>query len=258
MRTARAILFACVFYLITALFLVFGIWLLLTPRRWAMRGLKLHALICLAAQRLIAGTRYEVRGRENLPHAPYLAVAKHQSAWETFALIPLFQDPAIVMKSELTRIPVYGWFCRKFDHILVKRERRAAALKSLIAEAKKRTQCGREILIFAEGTRTDPGAKPDYKPGFVALYQALDLPMVPIALNSGLYWPRGTSLSYPGTIIVDILPAIEPGLPRAAARAAIIDAVETATAALIDEAEASGEASEAVGHARLRGKLELV
>ncbi len=110
--------------------------------------------------------------------------------WDTFALVPLLHDPAIVLKDELKWIPVYGWFCLKFEHILVKRERAAVALKAMLRDAKDRAAQGRQILIFPEGTRRVPGAPPDYKPGYVALYEGLGLPAVPLALNSGLYWPR--------------------------------------------------------------------
>ena len=249
-KMARAILFACVFYCVTAVFLILGSWLLLAPRRWAMAGLNAHARTCLWLQRWIAGTSHEVRGFENLPDRPFLAVAKHQSAWDTFALIPVFHDPAIVMKSELTKIPLYGWFCLKFEHILVTRERRAVALRSMLDTAGKRAAEGREVLIFAEGTRTAPGAAPDYKPGYLALYQALDLPMVPIALNSGLYWPRRSSLSFPGRIVVDIGRPIPPGLTRKEAAKQLIASIETRSNALIDEADERGDAADAVARAR--------
>ena len=149
---------------------------------------------------------------------PALIVAKHQSAWDTFALIPLFRDPAVVLKDELKWIPFYGWFCVKFAHILVKRAKASVALKTLIRDAKSRVAGGRQILIFPEGTRTAPGAPPDFKPGYMALYEALGVPAVPLALNSGLYWPRRSLWRYPGTIVVEILPAIAPGMARAAFR----------------------------------------
>ncbi|MBV1694006.1 MAG: 1-acyl-sn-glycerol-3-phosphate acyltransferase, partial [Hyphomicrobiales bacterium] len=123
MVVVRSILYAIAFYLVTALMLVGGIWLLVAPRRWAMQGLRLHGLVCTWLLRVICGTRLEVRGRENLPTGACLVVAKHQSAWETFALVPLLHDPAIVLKDELKWIPIYGWFCVKFEHILVKRDR---------------------------------------------------------------------------------------------------------------------------------------
>lgn len=201
-----------------------------------MRGLKLHGRTCIALLKWICGTSLEVRGRENVPPGACLIVAKHQSAWDTFALIPLFDDPAIVLKDELKWIPVYGWFCVKFEHILVKREKASAALKALIRDAKDRATLGRQILIFPEGTRTAPGAAPDYKPGYVALYEALGVPAVPLALNSGLYWPRRSFWRYPGTIVVELLPAIAPGLPRAEFRRSAEGAIEAACTRLLSQA----------------------
>lgn len=232
----RSGLYAIVFYLTTALMMLLGIWLLVGPRSWAMQGLRLHGQFCTWLLKVICGTRLEVRGRENIPNGACLVVAKHQSAWDTFALIPLFRDPAIVLKAELSRIPLYGWFCVKFEHILVRRDRAAAALKAMIAEAKRKSEAGREILIFAEGTRRAPGAEPDYKPGYIALYDALDVPLVPLALNSGLYWPRKSLLRYPGTIIVEILPPIPTGRPRAEVRREVEAAIEQASWRLIREA----------------------
>ncbi len=171
----RSLIFAAVFYVTTALFLLLGSWLFFAPRSWAMAGLKAHALTCVWLLEKICGTRMEVRGREKLPKGPYLVVAKHQSAWDTFALIPLFRDPAIVLKDELKWIPFYGWFCVKFEHILVKRDKGASALKAMIRDARARAAEGREVVIFPEGTRQAPGAPPDYKPGYVALYEGLGL-----------------------------------------------------------------------------------
>ena len=239
MIVVRSLVYAAAFYLTTALFLLLGSWLLLCPRAWAMKGLALHGQTCVWLLNLICGTKLEVRGHDKLPKSACLAVAKHQSAWDTFALVPLFRDPAIVLKDELKWIPVYGWFCVKFAHILVKRDKAASALKTMIRDARDRAGQNREIVIFAEGTRTAPGAKPDYKSGYVALYEGLGLPAVPVALNSGLYWPRRSFLRYPGTIIVEFLEPLPPGLPRAAFRSRIESAIEEATARLIREAASS-------------------
>jgi 1-acyl-sn-glycerol-3-phosphate acyltransferase len=232
----RSLLYAAAFYLVTGLMLVGLSWLLLAPRSWAMSGLKLHARISIWLLAKIVGTKMEVRGRENLPDGPILVVAKHQSTWDTFALIPLFSDPAIVLKDELKWIPFYGWFCVKFGHILVKRDKASIALKTLVADAKDRIAAGREVVIFPEGTRMPPGAPPDYKPGYLALYDALGVPTVPLALNSGLFWPRRSIVRYPGTIVVSFLPPVPPGLPRKIAKDRIESAIETESAALIDEA----------------------
>jgi 1-acyl-sn-glycerol-3-phosphate acyltransferase len=232
----RSILFVPVFYINTALFVVLGSFLLLGPRRYAMMGLKAHAIATLWLLRAIVGTRMEVRGRDKLPKAPYLVASKHQSAWDTFALIPIFSDPALVMKAELRHIPFYGWFSRKFEHVFVERARGPAALRKLVADAKQRADAGREVLIFPEGTRRAPGAPPDYKPGATALYEGLGLTCVPMALNSGLYWPRRQIMRYPGTIIVEILDPIPPGLPRAGFRDELEARIEAASNRLIVEA----------------------
>jgi 1-acyl-sn-glycerol-3-phosphate acyltransferase len=233
----RSLLFALAFYLNSAAFLVLGSPLLLGPRRWAMMGLKAHAIASQWWLQRIVGLRLEVRGRERLPAGPVLVASKHQSAWDTFGLVPLFRDPAIVLKDELKWIPFYGWFCLKFEHILVKREKGGAALKALIREAKSRAAQGREIVVFPEGTRRAPGAPPDYKPGVVALYEGLGLPCVPLALNSGVFWPRRSLRRYPGTIVVEFLEPIPPGLPRAAFRAELQRRIEEASSRLAAEAE---------------------
>lgn len=238
----RSILFAFAFYAVTALFLVIGSPLLLGPRRWAMAGLRLHGSTCVWLLRIVAGTRMEVRGHDKLPKGACLVAAKHQSAWDTFALIPLFRDPAIVLKAELAFIPLYGWFCRKFQHIIVSRDRAAVALKVMLIDSRARAAEGREIVIFPEGTRSPPGAPPDYKPGIVALYEGLDLPCVPVALNSGLFWPRRSFMRYPGTIVVEFLDPLPPGMDRRQFRAELERRIETATDRLIAEAAASPDA----------------
>lgn len=232
----RSIVYAAAFYVTTALYLLLGSWLLVAPRRWAMAGLALHGRTCVWLLKIICGTKLEVRGREHIPAGACLVISKHQSAWDTFGLIPLFRDPAVVLKDELKWIPFYGWFCVKFEHILVKRDKASAALKALIRDAKVRAGQDRQILIFPEGTRRAPSAPPDYKPGYVALYEALGVPAVPLALNSGAYWPRRSFWRYPGTIVVDVLPPIPPGLPRAEFRAAVESTLEAACARLLGEA----------------------
>lgn len=232
----RSLIFSLAFYLTTAIFLVVGSPLLLAPRRWAMAALRIHAKVSLWLLRVLVGTKMEVRGLENLPAEPCLIASKHQSTWDTFALIPLFRDPALVLKAELGLIPIYGWFCFKFEHILVRRNRAAAALKQLIRDAKVRAADGRDVLIFPEGTRRAPDAKPDYKPGIVALYEGLQRPCVPVALNSGMFWPRRQLRRHPGTIVVDILPPIKPGLPRDEFRKQLQERIESASQALKREA----------------------
>lgn len=236
---ARSLLFNALFYLTTALFVVLGSPLLFGPRRWAMAALKVHARFELFLLRIIVGTKFEVRGKEFLPEGPCLVASKHQSAWETFALIPLFRDPALLMKRELFLIPFHGWFSRKFEMIPVDRDKGPAALRRMLREAKKRIEAGREIIIFPEGTRRAPGAPPDYKTGVVLLYEALGVPCVPVALNSGLFWPRRSVTRRPGTVIVEILKPIPPGLGKKEFLRRLQTSIETASNRLV--AEAKGE-----------------
>ncbi|MEM1370871.1 MAG: lysophospholipid acyltransferase family protein [Pseudomonadota bacterium] len=232
----RSHLFNVVFYLNTAVFLLLGSPLLFGPRSWAMAGLRAHARTSLWWMRVIVGTRIEVRGLDRLPPAPVLIAAKHQSAWETFALIPFFRDPAMVMKAELGLIPFYGWFSRKFEHILVRRERGPAALRDMLKVARRRRDSARDIVIFPEGTRQKVSAPPAYKSGVAALYADLDIPCVPVALNSGLFWPRDSFSRQPGTIIVEFLDPIPAGHQRRKFLSELEKEIETATAELVREA----------------------
>lgn len=235
---ARSLLFNLLFYVTTTLFVVLGSPLLFGPRRWAMAALAIHGRFELWLLKLIVGTKLEVRGAEKLPKGACLVASKHQSAWETFALIPLFRDPALLMKRELFWIPFHGWFSRKFEMIPVDRDKGPAALRRMLREATKRVADGREIIIFPEGTRRAPGAPPDYKTGVVLLYDALDIPCVPVALNSGVFWPRRSLERRPGTIVVEFLDPIPPGLPKAEFLARLTEAIETASTRLLAEAKA--------------------
>ncbi len=176
-----------------------------------MAALKVHARFELFLLRTIVGIKMDVRGTEKLPQGACLVASKHQSAWETFALIPIFRDPTLLMKRELFWIPFHGWFSHKFEMIPVDRDKGPTALRAMLREAKKRVADGREIIIFPEGTRKAPGAPPDYKTGIALLYDALNVPCVPVALNSGLFWPRRSVMRKPGTIVVEILDSIPPG-----------------------------------------------
>jgi 1-acyl-sn-glycerol-3-phosphate acyltransferase len=235
---ARSLLFNVLFYVTTTLFVVIGSPLLFAPRGWAMAALKVHARFELWLLRAIVGTTIEVRGRGNIPQGPCLVASKHQSAWETFALIPIFRDPALLMKRELFFIPFHGWFSRKFEMIPVDRDKGPAALRRMLREARKCIDDGREIIIFPEGTRRPPGAPPDYKTGIVLLYNTLGVPCLPVALNSGLFWPRRSVIRRHGTIVVEILKPIPPGLPRDEFLRRLEAAIEGASGRLLVEAGA--------------------
>lgn len=231
----RSALFNLVFYVNLALFLVLGSGFYFTPRKWSIRALQAWAQTSLFWLRVIAGTKIEVRGLSNIPQGPCLVAGKHQSFWETFAILPLLDDPAMVLKKELTLIPFFGWFIYKFRMIPVERSAGTQALRALIARAEEAVSEGRQVVIMPEGTRRAPDDPPDYKPGAAAVYGRLDVPCVPFGLNSGLFWPRRRFLRRPGTIVISFLPPIPPGLPRREFQARLETAIEAETAGLVTE-----------------------
>src|SRR5690606_19631033 len=147
-----------------------------------------------------------------LPEGGAIIAAKHQSMFETFALFPLLDRPAFIMKQELARLPLWGWYATRAGMIAIERERGATTLRTLAGRVKAAVGEGRHVVICPEGTRRPPGAPPDYKGGIAHLYRITGAPVVPVALNSGLFWPRRQFLRHPGTIVIEFLPAIPPGL----------------------------------------------
>ncbi len=190
------------------------------PRFWSRSSLWLYEKI--------ARTRSDITGLENLPEGSFILAPKHQSFWDTIAFFPYLDDPLYILKRELTWIPFFGWYVKKMRMIPVDRGSRVKALHSIVTGAQKAIAEGRQILIYPEGTRRAPGAPPEYKYGIVHLYQALNLPVLPIAHNAGLYWPRRRFLRYPGTIRCRVLPPIPAGLPKDEFLRRLIEATETA------------------------------
>jgi 1-acyl-sn-glycerol-3-phosphate acyltransferase len=234
----RSAIFNVLFYVNLILFLVIGSPFYLAPRIWAIRALQTWARSSIWLLRVVCNIQMEVRGLEHLQKGACLVAGKHHSLWETFAILPLLNDPCVVLKKELTFIPLFGWFALKFRMIAVERSAGSAALRKLVADAKAAKALGRQIVILPEGTRKSPDDAPDYKPGASALYAALALPCVPFGLNAGLYWPRRKFLRKPGTIVIAFQPAIEAGLPRGEFQRRLQEAIETSTAALVAEGRA--------------------
>jgi 1-acyl-sn-glycerol-3-phosphate acyltransferase len=232
----RSLGFKAAFYLTTAFFLIFTLPLyLILPQWFAVGVVRAWAATETWLLKVIAGTRMEVRGQENLPTGAAIVATKHQSAFETFALVPLLRFPTIVMKRSIRWYPIFGLYTIKSGMIHVDRSGKGAALRALVERAGTETAKGREIIIFPEGTRRMPGAPAEYQTGIALLYRSLGVPVVPVALNSGLYWPRQTFFHYPGTIVVEFLPAIPPGLDSRAFLTALETSLETASSRLILE-----------------------
>jgi 1-acyl-sn-glycerol-3-phosphate acyltransferase len=192
------------------------------------------ARLVLFGLRVFAGIGLEIRG--NAPEGAVLVASKHFSMWETAAMLALLARPAIVLKRSLLRIPFYGWYAMKMQMIAIDRKAGARALRAMHRAATRALAAERPILIFPEGTRKRPWAAPDYKPGVAGLYVQLGVPCVPVAHNSGLFW-TGRLLRKPGTIIVEYLEPIPPGLGRARFMEALQMSIESATKRLLEEGQ---------------------
>ncbi len=215
----RSSLFSGLWALWTAAFapVILVIWICGTPVTWVRRATRVWARGFLVVLNWVVGIDYVVRGRENLPSEPCLIVANHQSTWETIACLVLFPDVAIVTKKELVKLPVFGWFLRNSPMIIIDRESGSKAIRQMVEEGTAALAQGRPVLIFPEGTRSDPSARVEFKRGVELLYARLNCAVMPVALNTGRYWGTGNKVKSPGTIIVSCLPAIPAGMPPQAA-----------------------------------------
>lgn len=233
MIAVRSWLYLLFFVLWSAVIFVGGLPLLLCPRRWTVKAMGFHAWGLQVGLRAICGIRVEVRGREHLPVGPALIAAKHQCMFDTVAPFVFLDDACFVMKKELMIIPFYGWYSWKSQMIVVDREGHAKALRKLVSDARERLRDRRQLIIFPEGHRHDPGDPPDYKPGIAGLYRDLGLPCVPVATNSGVHWPAKGFMRRPGTIVFQYLEPIPAGLKRADFMRLLQERIETASTALL-------------------------
>jgi 1-acyl-sn-glycerol-3-phosphate acyltransferase len=186
--------------------------------------------------RVVCNVKVEYRGVEKIPKGPLVVASKHQSMWETFALLQMFDHPLYILKRELTRIPFFGWYLIKAGMISVDRRAGGRALLKMVRQASEEVRNGRQLIIFPEGTRRPVDAPPDYKPGVAQLYASSRVSCLPVALNSGLFWPRRTFMRYPGTLVVEFLDVLPPGLPRDEFLTRIAADIEEATARLVETA----------------------
>jgi 1-acyl-sn-glycerol-3-phosphate acyltransferase len=233
----RSTIFNVLFYLNLFVHFLLAIPTLVLPRIAIVRMAQFWGRTNNWLLRVVCGIRVEYRGLEKIPRGALLVASKHQSVWETFALLLLFPDPAFILKRELQWIPFFGWYCWKAGMIPVDRGRRGQALAGMTERAGLELGRGRQIVIFPEGTRRAPGAEPSYKFGVAHLYGETGIACLPIALNSGLFWPRRSFVRYPGTIVAEVLDPIPPGLGKSEFAARLQQELETATGRLIAEGE---------------------
>lgn len=234
--TLRQIIFALWFYLSIALMGVVGLPLLAVPGRMGLNltlaWMRVWLWLLFAAMRRLLGLDFVVKGREHIPPEKNIFASKHQSAFDTFVFLHLDLSAAYVLKQELFWVPIYGWYGKRVGMIGVDRGGHSAALRNLLKAAKAAIAGGRRIVIFPQGTRTPAGSGKPYQPGIYAIYRETGASITPIALNSGDYWPKHWLHRYPGTITIEFLPPIPPGLSRQALMARLESEIEAASMAL--------------------------
>jgi 1-acyl-sn-glycerol-3-phosphate acyltransferase len=236
---ARSLIFNVVFVLNNIVWFVVCLPSLLLPRKtffrvilhpWCWSNLYLHSWIC--------GVRMEFRGTEHLTSEGCIVASKHQSAWETLALAASFPEPRYILKRELLWVPFFGFYLMRTGQVAINRGKRADAIAAMNKAADAAVREGGQLLIFPEGTRRPVDAPPQYKMGVAHMYEALGVPAIPVAINAGVFWPRRTFLKHPGTIVMEFLPPIAPGLPKDEFLALLQERIETATNRLVAAGQA--------------------
>lgn len=236
MAVIRSFVFNIFFFSWTALAVIVMSVLIPFPRGALAKVVDWWARALSAGLAVIVGLRFEVRGAENIVDGSAIYAAKHQSAWDTYVYFLILKDPCYVLKKELLSIPVWGWCATKYGAIAVDRDGGGAALKKMLADVFNRIERGLNVVIFPEGTRTPPGTHQNYHPGIAAMYGKADVPVVPVALNSGLFWGRRSFAKNPGVITVEFLPAMAKGLRRKQFMTDLESTIEQASDRLIEEA----------------------
>ena len=230
----RSLLFNVLFYTVLVCLAIVALPTFALPPRAMLTVADWWAKATLVLMRVICNIKVEFRGAEKIPQGPLLIVAKHQSFWETFVLPGFFHRPIFILKRQLMQIPVFGQFLAKTGMIAIDRNAGVKALLDMTRRAREAVRGGGQLVIFPEGTRRAPGDIPDYKTGFAQIYSSCGVQCLPIALNSGLFWPRRTFMRYPGTLVVEFLDPLPPGLPKDQFLSRVQTAIEEATSRLVE------------------------
>ena len=197
------------------------------PAKIWIRGI----FICL---KYICGVTHEMKGLAHLSDEPVIIVSKHQSAFETFALYYYLKKSFFIHKKQLFYIPIFGQYLMKHNMVSIDRAGHASTMRKMITDVKKKLDSGSTIIIFPEGTRTKPGAKADYKTGFIGIYNTSKRKLQPVALNSGLFWQKGLKVIKRGHIIIEFLPQIDIGLDKKEVLNKVENSIESATNKLLN------------------------
>jgi 1-acyl-sn-glycerol-3-phosphate acyltransferase len=230
----RSLVYNVLFYLVLAFWVIVGIPTYIMPRGAIMNIARYWARSSIWLMRVVCNTKVEYRGLEKIPQGPLIVASKHQSTWETFALLQFFDQPLYILKRELKWIPLFGWYLIKSDMIGVNRGAGGRKLIDMARNAGEEVRRGRQLIIFPEGTRTSVDAPPQYKSGVAQIYVESGVTCIPVALNSGLFWPRRTFMRYPGTLVVEFLDPLPPGLSRREFLTQVSAVIEEATNRLVE------------------------
>jgi len=234
----RSLVFNVLFYLVFVLWSLVALPTFAMPRSAMLKVASWWAKTNIFLMRLICNIKVEFRGVEKIPKGPLIVASKHQSMWETISLLHFFEAPFFAVKRELKFIPLFGLFLIKTNMVAIDRAKGGRALLAVLRRAEEEVKHGRQFVIFPEGTRTAPGAPPQYKAGVGMVYADCGVPCLPVALNSGLFWPRRTFMRYPGTLVVEFLDPIPPGLKREEFLTRIEGVIEGATSRIVAAAQA--------------------
>ena len=234
----RSLVFNVAFYIVLVVLIIVALPTLAMPLPALLTVAGWWARASIFLMRVVCNIRVEFRGVEKIPKGPLIVASKHQSFWETFALLRFFERPIFILKRELTWIPVFGLFLIKADMVAINRKAGGRALVQMTRRAREAVRQGRQLVIFPEGTRTAVGAPPRYKTGVGQLYIACGVSCLPVALNSGLFWPRRTFMRYPGTLVVEFLDPLPPGLSRQEFLTRTSTVIEDATNRIVKAAQA--------------------
>jgi 1-acyl-sn-glycerol-3-phosphate acyltransferase len=233
LRTLRSSLFKTLFYLWTGIFCILYLPLMWLPRNGLIACQRVWSHGVLVILRLIMNIKLEIRGRDKIPQDGGILAMKHQSSFDTFVMHTIVRYPAFVMKQELIKIPLYGSFCLNTGMIPIDRDGGLKALKNLMKKSSETINEGRQLIIFPEGSRTIPGDHVEYQSGIFGIYKFTKEPVIPVALNSGVFWPKKGPLVAGGTIVFDFLNPIEAGKSKDDFMATLENRIEDASTKLI-------------------------
>ncbi|MGD9637437.1 MAG: lysophospholipid acyltransferase family protein [Alphaproteobacteria bacterium] len=233
----RSLAFNFCYYCCLAIASVTFIILYIMPPYFTIKATYFCCKIILFCMRKVAGIDLEIRGVENIPQTGAIIASKHQSAMETFFFHTILKRCVYVLKRELLMVPLFGWSLAKSGCIGIDRKAGGKAMKKMLNGCKKALGKNNQVIIFPEGTRRMPDASPDYQPGIALIYSACNVPVVPVALNSGLFWPKRSFIKKKGKIIIEFLKPIDVGMDKRNFMKKLEEEIETNSNKLRKETE---------------------